>query len=108
MQALVTGGAQGIGLEIAESLISDGYNVSIFDTNEQKLKKISNKLNCQVFEIDISQESQVKEAIGHLESLDVLVNNAGIWRPELLENLDIPTQRSVWETNVLVTLICSK
>ena len=108
MQALVTGGAQGIGLEIAESLIRDGYNVSIFDTNEQKLKKVANKLNCQVFEIDISQESQVKEAIGHLESLDVLVNNAGIWRPELLENIDIPTQRSVWETNVLGTLICSK
>ena len=39
MQALVTGGAQGIGLEIAESLIRDGYNVSIFDTNVQNLRK---------------------------------------------------------------------
>ena len=56
MQALVTGGAQGIGLEIAESLIRDGYNVSIFDTSEQKLKKVANKLNCQVFEIDISHK----------------------------------------------------
>ena len=35
MQALVTGGAQGIGYKIVESLINDGFSITIFDINPE-------------------------------------------------------------------------
>ena len=108
MQALVTGGAQGIGYKIVESLINDGFSITIFDINPETLNKAKESFGCEVFEIDVSIESDVKEAISQLQSLDVLINNAGIWKPEPLDTLDIDIQKTVWETNVIGTLNCTK
>ena len=108
MEALVTGGAQGIGYQIVESLINDGFSVTIFDINPETLNKAKTRFSCKVFEVDVSIESDVKQALSQLHTLDVLVNNAGIWKPELLKNLDIATQKTVWETNVIGTLNCTK
>ncbi len=108
MQALVTGGAQGIGYKIVESLINDGFSITIFDINPETLKKAKASFGCEVFEIDVSIESDVKEAISQLQSLDVLINNAGIWKPEPLDTLDIDIQKTVWETNVIGSLNCTK
>lgn len=108
MQALVTGGAQGIGYKIVESLINDGFSITIFDINPETLNKAKASFGCEVFEIDVSIESDVKEAISQLQSLDVLINNAGIWKPEPLDTLDIDIQKTVWETNVIGTLNCTK
>tara|TARA_B100001113_G_C21035574_1_gene589981 strand:- start:280 stop:993 length:714 start_codon:yes stop_codon:yes gene_type:complete len=108
MQALVTGGAQGIGYQIVESLISDGFSVTVFDVNPETLKKVKTNFGCEVFAVDVSIESDVREAISQLKSLDALINNAGIWKPEPLDTLDIEIQKTVWETNVLGTLNCTK
>ena len=108
MQALVTGGAQGIGYKIVESLINDGFSITIFDINAETLNKAKASFGCEVFEIDVSIESDVKEAISQLQSLDVLINNAGIWKPEPLDTLDINIQKTVWETNVIGSLNCTK
>ena len=108
MQALVTGGAQGIGYKIVESLINDGFSITIFDINPETLNKAKASFGCEVFEIDVSIESDVKEAISQLQSLDVLINNAGIWKPEPLDTLDIDIQKTVWETNVIGSLNCTK
>ena len=108
MQALVTGGAQGIGYKIVESLINDGFSITIFDINPETLNRAKASFGCEVFEIDVSIESDVKEAISQLQSLDVLINNAGIWKPEPLDTLDIDIQKTVWETNVIGSLNCTK
>ena len=108
MQALVTGGAQGIGYKIVESLINDGFSITIFDINPETLNKAKVSFGCEVLEIDVSIESDVKEAISQLQSLDVLINNAGIWKPEPLDTLDIDIQKTVWETNVIGSLNCTK
>ncbi len=108
MHALVTGGAQGIGYKIVESLINDGFSVTIFDINPETLNKAKASFGCEVFEVDVSNESDVKEALSQLKSLDVLINNAGIWKPEPLDTLDIEIQKTVWETNVIGTLNCTK
>lgn len=108
MEALVTGGAQGIGYQIVESLINDGFSVTVFDINPETLNKAKTSFGCKVFEVDVSIESAVKQALSQLHTLDVLVNNAGIWKPEFLKSLDIATQKTVWETNVIGTLNCTK
>ena len=108
MQALVTGGAQGIGYKIVESLINDGFSITIFDINPETLNRAKASFGCEVFEVDVSIESDVKEALSQLKSLDALINNAGIWKPEPLDTLDIEIQKTVWETNVIGTLNCTK
>ena len=54
MQALVTGGAQGIGYKIVESLINDGFSITIFDINPETLNKAKASFGCEVFEFDVS------------------------------------------------------
>ena len=56
MEALVTGGAQGIGYQIVESLINDGFSVTIFDINPETLNKAKTRFGCKVFEVDVSIE----------------------------------------------------
>ena len=84
------------------------FPLPFFDINPETLNKAKTRFGCKVFEVDVSIESDVKQALSQLHTLDVLINNAGIWKPELLKNLDIATQKTVWETNVIGTLNCTK
>ena len=88
--AIVTGGASGIGAGVAERLAIEGAKVVVFDSNESslsqqtaKMKDSGLKINQAV--VDITDEAQVKEAIGAVvathEHLDVVVNSAGIVGP---------------------------
>ena len=79
MEALVTGGAQGIGYQIVESLINDGFSVTVFDINPETLSKAKTSFGCKVFEVDVSIESDVIQALSVLHTLDVFINNVGIW-----------------------------
>ncbi|WP_263970555.1 SDR family oxidoreductase [Leptolyngbya sp. KIOST-1] len=88
--ALVTGGAQGIGLGIAEHLLTIGWRVAIADLNEatghaaqEKLAKFQDAL---IFvRCDVSQESEVahyvQAAMEQFGQVHSLINNAGIANP---------------------------
>ena len=43
--AIITGGAQGFGLNIAEKFLNSGANVIIWDVDEKKLQSVSKKIN---------------------------------------------------------------
>ena len=82
--ALITGGAQGFGLDIAKKFISFGAKVIIWDINEEQLqiasKEISSsKLSCN--QVDVSNFEQVNKTateITNIGKIDILINNAGI------------------------------
>ena len=57
MEALVTGGAQGIGYQIVESLINDGFSVTIFDINPETLNKAKQALAAKCSKL-MSQSNQ--------------------------------------------------
>ena len=95
--ALITGGTAGIGKAIASLYAEQGADVAIFGTNkeraEQAVKEIeavrkSPEQKVLSFLVDVSKSSQVDEAIQKLleafGKVDVLVNNAGITRDNLL------------------------
>ncbi len=84
--AVVTGGAQGIGLAIAERLLDSGAGVALWDIDEGSLSKAASHLGgrgkVSSTRVELTDEASVKAATdaalaahGHI---DILVNNAGI------------------------------
>ena len=86
--AIVTGGAMGIGLGIAERLAEAGANVVIADMNEEAGAKTAQVLSEKGYKVsfvhaDVSDEEAVQNVVETAKntygSLDILVNNAGIY-----------------------------
>jgi len=87
--AVITGGAQGIGLAIAERLIYSGASVSLWDRDESLLKETSDSLSSkgtvQPVAMDVADLESVRNAAKTtqvlLGTIEVLVCNAGIAGP---------------------------
>lgn len=86
--AIVTGGAAGIGYGISYRLAEAGANVVIASRTQEEAEKISQELSNKGLHVravrtDVSVEDDVKrlvaETVNLFGSLDVLVNNAGIY-----------------------------
>ncbi|MFQ3250662.1 MAG: NAD(P)-dependent dehydrogenase (short-subunit alcohol dehydrogenase family) [Glaciecola sp.] len=84
---LVTGGASGIGAEVALLLASRGANVLIADLSEENGVKIQEEAaskgsNIQFSKVDVANADSVRALFAHamqtLGGLDVVINNAGI------------------------------
>src|SRR5262245_56876654 len=110
--AVVTGGAQGIGRAIVERFLESGAAVAIWDRDSDLAKKttmqLQNRGRIASFVVDVTNYSDVERArddtIKTLGRIDILVNNAGIagpniktwdypldaWRKVLAINLDGP------------------
>jgi 3-oxoacyl-[acyl-carrier protein] reductase len=87
--AIVTGGAQGIGLAVAERILTSGGSVSIWDRDKGLLGKTATKLGgpdrVQGLPVDIADlaavETAAKAVAGHFGKIDVLINNAAVVGP---------------------------
>ena len=95
--AIVTGGARGIGAGCAQRLAAEGAKVVIFDVLEEELRLTKKKLTeenltIDIQQVDITSESQVKNAIDHVVEthgrLDVMINCAGIAGPNAIKIVD--------------------
>ena len=76
---LTTGGASGLGLEIAKTALDRGYDVRIIDTDEQAVKQAEEKnKGLKGCVANIVKDDEVKEAFDRLGTPNTLVNNAGI------------------------------
>jgi len=87
--AVVTGGAQGLGLAIANHLSSLGAVVVVADRNEVALACLPEHLERQ--QMDVTQPEQAKAAVAEILTrhghLDILVNNAGVIFSEPFVNI---------------------
>lgn len=82
--AIVTGGASGIGLAVAENFVQHNIYTIIIGRDEQKLAKAKTMLGdlCETIALDLTDLAAVPALISRLEDkhggIDILVNNAGI------------------------------
>lgn len=110
---LVTGGTRGIGRSIAQTFAKNGAHVMILGTNEEKAQETVADLKQlavdpeQKFEyklVNLSQHQQVIEVLESIEkswgALDVVVNNAGITRDNLLMRMSEKDWNEVLDVNL--------
>lgn len=110
--ALVTGASRGIGRAIVQRLAKDGFNIAIADLPSQEkegqtVRRELEQLGVKSIytSIDVSNKAQVENAINkahqELQSLDVVVNNAGLCLLESIQELDGEQFNRMWQVNVL-------
>jgi 3-oxoacyl-[acyl-carrier protein] reductase len=85
--AVVTGGASGIGLAIAQRMTGSGARVTIWDIDAKTGDKAASELAGQFVAADVSQFDSVERAVAatlrHASTIDVFINNAGITGPNV-------------------------
>jgi 3-oxoacyl-[acyl-carrier protein] reductase len=116
-KAVVTGGAQGIGFSIASRLIASGATVSLWDRDEELLKKAQEELSIQgqvSFEIvDVASAESVdaatKSAVQQHGRIDILVANAGITGPNYKSwEYPIDAWKQVIDVNLTGVFLCCR
>ena len=107
--AVITGGSKGIGKETAVLFAKNGYNVAICARDEPSLRKAADELtktNKNIFyqKCDVSKSNDVTDfaanTIKKFGSIDVLVNNAGIFDLALLGD----TSEKMWDDMININL----
>ena len=77
-QALITGGARGIGFGIAEAMLAAGYQVTVTGLSDAEVAAVPKGENLRAVRLDVTDDADVARCLGGLTRLDALVNCAGI------------------------------
>ena len=113
--AVVTGGAQGFGLDIAKRFLESGAKVFIWDIDEKLLISSVNELkssNLFYNVVDVSNYQDVKKCVSEITSktsIDILINNAGITGPTVpLWEYDVEMWNKIVLINLMGTFNCCR
>lgn len=106
---LVTGGAMGIGRSVAERFAREGAKVVLWDVDAEALGETARRLRDQGLQvltevIDVTDWGAVREAAARIEAdvgpVEVLFNNAGIFKAGLFTDIDFESHARLIEVNV--------
>ena len=113
--ALITGGAQRIGAQIAQTLHSNGFNIIIhYRHSKQAAETLAHALNAQrsdsadIIQAELSNLNDIQALSRSIEQLDVLVNNASIFYPTPVEEANQDTWYNIMDTNVMAPFFLSQ
>ena len=113
--AIVTGGAQGFGLDISKRFLESGAKVIIWDNDPKALElavKDLNNPNLSFNILDVSNYDEVNNNVKEItknSNIDILINNAGITGPTAtLWEYDIEMWKKVVEINLMGTFNCCR
>jgi 3-oxoacyl-[acyl-carrier protein] reductase len=104
--AVVTGAGRGLGRQTALTLAKNGYSIIAVDIDGESARDTALKAGGQGFGCDIADRDAVLALAAQTGPVDVLVNNAGIWRFGPLLELGRDDIVDVVNTNLLGTLWC--
>src|SRR5262249_54974566 len=111
--AVVTGGASGLGFAIADRLVASGARVVIWDLNGEAAQAAGKKLGASSIGADVSDPTSigvaVQKTLGIAPAIDILINNAGISGPNAkLWEYPIEDWRKIFAVNVEGTFYCCR
>ena len=113
--AVITGGAQGFGLDIAKRFLNSGAKVVIWDIDSKMIEKAMKDLNNSNLSSNILDVSSYKEVesctrdITKNSNIDILINNAGITGPTAsLWEYDVEMWKKVVDINLMGTFNCCR
>jgi|SRR3989344_650816 len=90
---LITGGSTGIGKAIAEEFIKKEANIIVLGINKPEYK-------CDFHKVNIGKEEQIKSALQNINSIDILINNAGIFLGDTIENTSSSDLNMIIDVNI--------
>jgi 3alpha(or 20beta)-hydroxysteroid dehydrogenase len=100
--ALVTGGARGQGAAEARLFAREGATVVITDVLDEQGERTAGEIGCEYHHLDVASEAEwqavVDDTVARHGRLDVLMNNAGIFRPAQLVN----TSTELWNLTLAI------
>ena len=104
--AVITGASEGIGAALVNELLQYNYKVIAVSRDLKKLSKLKSfnskfKNNLEVFSADVTNSSQLLSVAKNIGPPDLLILNAGIYEPVLIENFSLETFIKQTETNYL-------
>ncbi len=112
----ITGGTSGLGLLLVMNFLKSGAEVFTIGTKELSLTnlKLINSRRLHFYKCDIRDYSQLQRIISKIKSIDILINNAGVWiEGDILENtfedinkaIDINLKGSIYATKAILRRI---
>ena len=113
--AVVTGGAAGIGLAIAQRLVQSGAQVALWDRDDEALAQAARTLGAGAHgvKLDVSQEASVAAALAdtlkRFPKIDALVCSAGITGPNTtVESYPLADWKQVLDINLTGVFLCNR
>ena len=115
--ALITGGSQGLGLAMAGWLLRQGWRVILVARSPEKLKAARDSLQAAtgrvlIFAADISKSADMQALQDFVRvqcgSIDFLINNAGVFSTDCLEDMSIAAIERDVATSLTGTLFCTR
>jgi 3-oxoacyl-[acyl-carrier protein] reductase len=115
--AIITGGANGIGLAAAKTFVREGARVAMADFDEETGSQRTAELKAEgydavFFQVNVadkdSVDSMVKDVLSHFGKIDILVNNAGITRDGMLHKLAVEDFQKVVDVNLTGVFHCAQ
>ena len=113
--AVITGGAQGFGLDIAKKFLESGAKVFIWDIDGKLLKSVIDEINNPNLKfnvVDVTNYKDVKKNVSQIitdTNIDILINNAGITGPTgPLWEYEVETWNKIVQVNLMGTFNCCR
>lgn len=112
---VITGAGQGIGAAIARRFAEQGARLALVDVNAEQLRELAGSLEgtgCEILPVvaNVASKEQVQDmatrVIATFGTVDVLVNNAGIIRDNLISNISEQDWDQVLDVNLKGTFLC--
>jgi 3-oxoacyl-[acyl-carrier protein] reductase len=109
---VVTGGARGIGAEIARRCAAEGAEISVLDRLAEQGSALAQELGCHFVPVDLTDQANTTDALGQaietLDGIDVLVNNAGILRFSALLDISVEEWDTTFAINTTAMLVTTQ
>jgi 3-oxoacyl-[acyl-carrier protein] reductase len=106
--AVVTGAGAGIGAAVARRLASEGAIVTVIDRDGDAANAVAAEIGGTGAAADVSSRDEVHAALEGLETIHIVVNNAGIGRPAMFAKMQEEAFRAVLDVHLMGTFNVSQ